>query len=74
MKTGMLWFDNSKQRDLEAKLQRAITYYENKYGARPTVCYVHPSYLTGNLKRVAGVELRASNMVLPNHFWLGRGR
>lgn len=74
MKTGMLWFDNSDQRDLEAKLQRAIAYYESKYGVHPTVCYVHPSSLTGNLKRVAGLELRTSNMILPHHFWLGLGK
>ncbi len=71
MKTGMLWFDNSDQRDLEAKLQRAIAYYESKYGVRPTVCYVHPSFLAGNLKRIAGLELRTSNTILPHHFWLG---
>lgn len=74
MRVGMLWFDDSSQRDLTTKLDRAIKHYQAKYGARPTVCYVHPSML---LKRPAassiGLEIRPSNMVLPNHFWLGTG-
>ncbi len=72
MKTGMLWFDNNDQRDLEAKIQRAIAYYEAKYGERPTVCYLHPSMLLGGPKRLAGVILHTSNTVLPHHFWLGK--
>jgi hypothetical protein len=71
MKTGMLWFDNHDHRDLEAKLQRAITYYEMKYGARPAVCYMHPSMLVGHGPQFAGITLRATNTILPYHFWIG---
>jgi hypothetical protein len=74
MKTGMLWFDNSEQRDLEAKLEKAAAYYESKYGSRPTVCYVHPSFLTTKSKQVAGLDVRTSNTVLPHHFWIGISR
>ena len=73
MRIGMLWFDDSSQRDLGAKIARAARHYETKYGIWPTMCYVHPSMLLGNLDSCAGMEVRANNMVLPNHFWLGVG-
>jgi len=43
MKIGMLWFDNDKQTDLATKIQHAADYYQNKYGLRPNLCYVHPT-------------------------------
>ncbi len=73
MRVGMLWFDDSSQRDLTTKLDRAIKHYQAKYGARPTVCYVHPSMLLKRPMAGIGLEIRPSNMVLPNHFWLGTG-
>ncbi len=73
MKTGMLWFDNHSQHDLETKLRRAIIYYENKYGSRPTMCHVHPSMLVERQPEIAGVAIEPSNLVLPHHFWLGQG-
>ena len=73
MKVGTLWFDNSQQRDLSAKLQRAAAYYEQKHGTRPTVCYVHPSMLVGAPPEIDGIRLFESNTVLPHHFWLGVG-
>ena len=71
MRVGMLWFDDSSQRDLTMKLDRAIKHYQAKYGTHPTICYVHPSMLPKRPVAGMGVEMRASNMVLPNHFWLG---
>lgn len=71
MRIGMLWFDNSDERDLTTRLERAIEYYEAKYGERPTTCYMHPSTLFGNPTHLAGIEVRTSNTILPNHFWLG---
>ncbi len=72
MKTGMLWFDNDTKTDLLAKIARAAEYYQHKYGQRPDLCYVHPSMLgqvsTG---RTAGMEIRPTRQVLPNHLWLG---
>ncbi|MBN1120965.1 MAG: hypothetical protein JXJ17_07800 [Anaerolineae bacterium] len=73
MRIGMLWFDNHSQRDLETKLRRAVIYYENKYGSRPTMCHVHPSMLVGQQSEIAGVAMEPSNLVLPHHFWLGQG-
>jgi hypothetical protein len=67
----MLWFNDSRERELGAKVERAAQHYQNKYGLRPTVCYVHPSLLMGMREPVTGIKLRASNSVLPHHFWLG---
>lgn len=78
MDVGMLWFDPNGCGDLGTKIERAANYYHQKYGRRPTLCFVHPS--TGGQDcpgRVDGLEIRLSRSVLPNHFWLGmaeRGR
>lgn len=45
MDIGMLWFDNDTKADLSVKVARAATYYQNKYGKRPDLCFVHPSML-----------------------------
>lgn len=68
---GMLWFDNSIERDLTTKVVRAATYYETKYGKRPTLCFVHPTMLIDGAALVDGITIRATNSVLSNHFWLG---
>ena len=72
MKTGMLWFDNS-DRPLAEMVTKAVAYYQKKYGARPNVCFVHPSMMPeGNrLNGVEGIEMRRSRQVLPKHLWLG---
>ena len=77
MDTGMLWFDNDKERDLTAKVMRAADYYRKKYGNVPNMCYVHPNMLAipkvdGEKKVMAGsIEVRSAASVLPNHFWIG---
>jgi hypothetical protein len=71
MKIGMLWFDDSEQRGLSARIERAARHYEAKYGIYPTVCYIHPSMLPMGEGIMCGMEIRASNMILPNHYWIG---
>jgi hypothetical protein len=71
MREGMLWFDNSEQRELNAKIERAAQYYMSKYGVSPTLCFVHPTMLLNGPASIEGMEIRATNSVLPNHFWLG---
>jgi len=71
MRVGMLWFDDSQEREVSAKVERAAQHYHKKYGLRPTVCFVHPSVLLGAHEPIDGIRLRASNSVLPHHFWLG---
>jgi hypothetical protein len=74
MEFGLLWFDNSSQRELEEKVRRAAAHYERKYGCAPNVCFVHPAMLDGNGKRTvkAGdVAIHAGRAILLDHFWIG---
>jgi len=78
MNIGMLWYDNDKNSELNSKIQRAATYYQNKYGAIPNVCFVHPSMLGTPIQvndekclESGSILIRTSSSVLPNHFWIG---
>jgi hypothetical protein len=78
MNIGMLWFDNDPKTELTLKIERAVDYYRQKYGRSPTLCFVHPSMIATSATptpeaplKAAGVEVRSSRSVLPNHFWLG---
>lgn len=79
MNVGMLWFDNDRHTPFEQKVKRAASYYRQKYGRMPTLCYVHPSMLaalTGITQGEAGCKIdevfvRVDRAVRPNHFWIG---
>ena len=83
MDIGMLWFDNDRQADLSIKLNRAVSYYHEKYGQKPNLCFVNPSMISTNgngshhdhsdekVITDDGIEIRESESLLPNHFWLG---
>ncbi len=78
MNIGMLWFDNDPKTELNAKIERATSYYRNKYDKTPNVCFVHPSMIgasptsNGNETLKSGnVEVRISPSIRPNHFWIG---
>lgn len=71
MNIGMLWFDNDAKANLTFKISRAAAYYQKKYGAKPNLCFVHPSMLGGESARAGEVEVRPNRSVRPDHFWLG---
>jgi hypothetical protein len=79
MNVGMLWFDNDSKADLFAKIERAASYYQDKYGKSPNVCYVHPSMTRALITpientepiRAGSIEVRTTRSVLPNHLWIG---
>lgn len=84
MNVGMLWFDNDPKKELDDKIERAATYYSEKYGKKPTICFIHPSMMPDSSTRSpdndASVEvevqdvqlqIRSNQSVLPNHFWIG---
>lgn len=87
MNIGMLWFDNDQQAELTTKVERAAAYYRDKYGKSPTLCFVHPSMLPNSTSPgkskaresdiknksfvTAGLQVRSTPTVLPNHFWIG---
>jgi hypothetical protein len=71
---GLLWFDDDPQRSLTEKVTRAAAHYQQRFGRRPTLCYVNPATLGHAAEpAVAGVQLAAGRTVLPNHFWIGVG-
>ena len=86
MDIGMLWFDSDPKTEPARKIERAVAYYQKKYGRNPTLCYVHPSMMLAfqgtrtetvlpespaNYIRAGGVEVRQNRSILPNHFWIG---
>jgi len=71
MNVGMLWFDNDPKTDISVKIDRAVNYYQHKYGQTPNLCFVHPSMVKTSPIKTGKIEVRSSRSVLPNHFWLG---
>lgn len=70
MHTGMLWYDNSSTA-LEIKIQKAMEYYQRKFGRRPDLCLVHPSMLQDQTPNDGKITVRAYRPVLPGHLWIG---
>lgn len=71
MNVGMLWLDDDKERPLAEKVQRAVEYYQQKYGTVPTTCLVNSSAVAAETA-VVGLKVAGSPTVLPHHFWVGR--
>jgi hypothetical protein len=83
MNIGMLWFDNDPKAEINTKIERAASYYRNKYGKSPNLCFVHPTMVRSQdaglptdqqpvqAVKTSAIEVRTSRSVLPNHFWLG---
>lgn len=70
MRTGMLWFDPDPKTDLAAKIADAMAYYQKKYGAKPNLCFVHPTMI-GMAECANGIEIKTNRAIRPNHLWLG---
>ncbi len=78
MQVGLLWFDNSPDRGLAAKIADAARRYQEKFGASPNTCYVNHAALAGTalaapVPSPLGAALRVvpSVYILPHHFWVG---
>lgn len=71
MQVGMLWLDDSKQRSLAEKVDRAAAYYEEKYGRLPQLCYVNVAAVDEVGEQVGAVMVRPLPTILRNYFWLG---
>jgi hypothetical protein len=71
MNIGMMWYDGGKG-ELAQRVSRAATYYQEKYGGKPNVCFVHPSGAEGcESSNVESICVRLSDLVLPGHLWVG---
>lgn len=71
MKSGMLWLDADARRTFEEKVQRAVEYYREKYGAMPDLCLVNTATLADDEVEVGPVKVQRARTVLPHHFWVG---
>jgi hypothetical protein len=73
MHTGMLWFDNDPKTTLSVKIQKAMDYYNKKFGRIPDICLVHPSMLDNGQKQfdMGKVTVRPYQPVMPGHLWIG---
>lgn len=71
MITGMMWLDVDKKRPLSEKVERAADYYKNKYGKKPTLCYVNDAMIEEETK-VGKISVRPVQNIMQHHFWLGQ--
>ncbi len=72
MKIGMLWFDSDPNVEIENRIQRACSYYHEKYGQKPSMCFINPNLVDGSEHEIrAGIEVRPSLAVQPDYFWVG---
>lgn len=72
MNIGMLWLDEDPSKSLPSRVERATSYYQEKYGRRPNTCVLHPMTL-GEVDptSIPMVKVETSAKVLPEHFWVG---
>lgn len=71
MKTGMLWLDADSRRTFDEKVERAVDYYRQKYGATPDLCLVNITTFTEEERNIGVVKVQRTRTVLPHHFWVG---
>jgi ribosomal protein L40E len=71
MTEGLLWYDDSPNRDLAQKVQEAADRYHFKFGVRPNLCYVHTSALELGSVQLNGVRLVPADNILRHHFFIG---
>ena len=72
MRVGMLWLDARQEGSLESRVEQAASYYREKYGQQPDLCYVNPSTEGGQVPSFVGrLRIRTDVAVQPAHFWLG---
>ena len=68
----MLWYDGDPSRQIDEKVEIAAAYYRKKYGRSPNLCLIHPQMVEqSELDPSARIEVRLSNLVLLDHFWMG---
>ncbi len=67
---GMLWFDNDPKADLEAKIARAVAYYQKSKLRTARTVYTNPFNMPANTPEltIGAVVVIPSRSVLPNHF------
>jgi hypothetical protein len=69
LKEGLLWFDDDPRRSVVIKIRNAVERYEERFGIRPTFCYLNPAQMT-NL-RVLDLLLIGESSLGRNYFLVG---
>lgn len=70
MNQGMLWFDDRKDVSVAQKIAAALKFYEQKYGSRPSCCYIHSDKGIDEAQTDLGLRVEVSPYILPNHYLL----
>ena len=68
MNIGMLWYDNDKTTTIEQKIEKAVAYYQEKYGKPATCVFVSKNE---TLIKIDGIDIQNNRAVLPDHLWVG---
>ena len=71
MTTGMIWFDNDLQTNIEEKIKLAIRYYHRKFGSQSTVCALNPKLQEILQQPVADIEVNYNSDLSTDYIWLG---
>ena len=66
----LVWYDSDRKRKLEEKVAQAAERYTERFGAAPEVVLLNPTQ-AGEEERIAGIPVRATPLVLPNHVYIG---
>ena len=62
------WYDNDKNKSVQARIQEAADRYMEKFDAIPDICLVNEKDIIDGFD---GIEIVVSNTVRPNHYWVG---
>lgn len=71
MQEGLLWFDNDPRHKLVDKVGQAASRYKNKFGRKPTVCYLNAADFEDQTGEINGIRLRSASNILRYHLWIG---
>jgi hypothetical protein len=66
----LVWYDNDRKRKLEEKVAQAAERYTERFGVAPAIVLLNPAQ-AGEAEVVAGIPVRATSLVLPNHVYIG---
>ena len=70
MDIGMLWYDDGPN-SINDRVTRAASYYTEKYGREPNLCFVNPEMLEAEEGNAKGIVIRKDKGIMPGHFWIG---
>lgn len=67
----LVWYDSDRKRKLEEKVAQAAERYTERFGAAPEIVLLNPTQAGEEVAAIAGIPVRATSLVLPNHVYIG---